>query len=69
MSVEDDDGEMEDVGGSHGDFFDNEPTRQDKIEVRFHFLKRRNLAADHHEVPRNMLVLDSMLTEMFDEAL
>ena len=33
MSVHDDDGEMEDVGGSHGDFFDHDPTKQEKIEV------------------------------------
>ena len=32
--MSDDDGEMEDVGGSHADVFDTEPTKQDKIEVR-----------------------------------
>ena len=34
MSIEDDEAEMEEVGGSHADFFDHEPTKAEKIEVR-----------------------------------
>lgn len=34
MSVVDDDGEIEDAGGSQVDFFDHEPTKQEKMEVR-----------------------------------
>jgi hypothetical protein len=62
MSEEEDNEDMEEVGGTSSDYFDLDPSKQEKIEVCDNMRRNRQFCPFHyrHERPPCLHIVDSV---------